>query len=158
MIVYRLTTSQYKNDLSGRGAEIAGGRWNNKGIPVLYTASSRALAAFEIAVHTLLNVVPAGYMMITIRVPDSIIPKSINEKDLPENWRAFPQMKQTKALGDQFFKEGRHLALRVPSAVVEGDYNILLNPLHKDFHKIKIIEAKPFEFDQRLFLRPIAEA
>ena len=153
MIVYRLTRGRFKNDLSGKGAEIAGGRWNSIGIPVLYTAESRALSALEIAVHTPLNVIPEDYMMITIHVPDKTEMQEIQVKDLPENWKAFPENRYTQTLGDFFFKEGKKLALKVPSAIIKGDYNILLNPLHKDFGKIKIVSADPFEFDQRLFIK-----
>ena len=84
MIVFRLSRSRYKYDLSGNGAKIAGGRWNSIGIPVVYTAESRALAALEIAVHTPLNVVPEDYMMVTIFIPKASI-HEIQTKDLPPN-------------------------------------------------------------------------
>ena len=61
MIVYRLCKSIYKKDLSGKGAEIAGGRWNSKGYAILYTSESRSLCTAEIAVHTPLGNVPADY-------------------------------------------------------------------------------------------------
>ncbi len=157
MIVYRLARSRFKNDLSGKGAEMAGGRWNNIGIPVLYTAESRALCALEIAVHTPLNVIPADYLMITIHLPDSIAIKQINAKDLPADWKSFPETKFTQRIGSGFFTEGKYLALKVPSAIINGDHNILFNPLHKDFHLLKVTSVEPFEFDQRLFVKP-AEA
>jgi RES domain-containing protein len=155
MIVYRLTRSRFKNDLSGKGAEMAGGRWNSIGIPVLYTAESRALCALEIAVHTPLNVVPEDYRMITIEIHLHTKNKEIFPEDLPSNWRSFPEVKYTQMLGDRFFLEGKYLALRVPSAIVPGDYNILVNPLHKDFHSVKVIAVDAFEFDQRLFVKEI---
>ena len=62
MIVFRLCKSMFKDDLSGRGAEIAGGRWNNRGRPMLYTAENRALCTAEIAVHTPLGIVPSGLL------------------------------------------------------------------------------------------------
>ncbi len=153
MIVYRLTRSRFKNDLSGKGAEIAGGRWNSIGIPVLYTAESRALCALEIAVHTPLNVVPEDYLMITIEIPDKVEKQEILIKDLPYDWKSFPEVKSTQLLGNRFFTEGKYLALKVPSAIIHGDHNILVNPFHKDFHLVKVVSVEPFEFDQRLFIK-----
>ena len=153
MIVYRLARSRFKNDLSGKGAETAGGRWNSIGVPVLYTAESRSLCALEIAVHTPLNVVPEDYLMITIEIPDHSGKREIFSKDLPAHWKSFPEMKFTQTMGDRFFREGKYLALKVPSAIINGDHNILLNPFHIDFRSIKIVSAEPFEFDQRLFIK-----
>ena len=152
MIVFRLSRSRYKYDLSGNGAKIAGGRWNSIGIPVVYTAESRALAALEIAVHTPLNVVPEDYMMVTIFIPKASI-HEIQTKDLPPNWKSFPENRHTQTLGDKYFREGSYLGLKVPSAVILGDHNILLNPLHPEFSKIKVVSAERFEFDQRLFIK-----
>ena len=64
MKVYRLSKAQFANDLSGKGAELAGGRLNSKGLPMLYTSSSRALCTAEIAVHTPLGIVPTDYVII----------------------------------------------------------------------------------------------
>ncbi len=153
MIVFRLTRTKFKFDLSGKGAELAGGRWNSVGIPVVYTAESRALAALEVAVHMQLNGVPEDYLMITIFIPDTAIRQEIQRKDLPFDWKAFPENRYTQFLGDKFFKENLHLALKVPSAVIQGDHNILLNPYHPDFSKVKVVSTEPFEFDQRLFIK-----
>ena len=153
MIVYRLSRSRFKFDLSGIGAKMAGGRWNSIGIPVLYTAESRALAALEIAVHTPLNVVPDDYMMVTIFIPAKARIHEIQAKDLPPNWKSFPENRYTQTLGDKFFKEGVYLGLKVPSAVIQGDHNILLNPLHPEFNKLKVVSTERFEFDQQLFIK-----
>ncbi|NQU32919.1 MAG: RES family NAD+ phosphorylase [Bacteroidetes bacterium] len=78
MIVYRLTKAKYSNDLSGKGAAKTGGRWNSKGIPVVYTCESRALCTSEIAVHTPLGILPLDYMLITIEISDYDLPSSFN--------------------------------------------------------------------------------
>ncbi len=69
MKLYRLTKAVYSNDLSGKGAEIAGERWNSKGAALLYTAQSIALATTEIAVHVLLGILPKGYVAVTYELP-----------------------------------------------------------------------------------------
>ncbi|OCX50757.1 RES superfamily protein [Mucilaginibacter sp. PPCGB 2223] len=151
MILYRLSKQQYINDLSGRGAELTGGRWNSKGIPVLYTAESRALAAIEIAVHIPLGILPSNYHLATIQIPDIERAARINIEDLPSRWDAHPFIKITQQVGDNFVKANKHLLLQVPSATVKGDHNYLINPRHADFSKVKIIGIEPFEFDSRLF-------
>ncbi|KKL48121.1 hypothetical protein LCGC14_2328700, partial [marine sediment metagenome] len=70
---YRLAKKKYSNDLSGAGAEINGGRWNNIGTKVVYTSSSRALACLEVAVHVKLNRSPKNYCIITLDIPMGII-------------------------------------------------------------------------------------
>ena len=85
MIVYRLCKEKYINDLSGYGAEINGGRWNNKGIPALYTACSRALAVLEVAVHVPFGIMPVNYYMTTIELADSLEIAKLNIADLPSN-------------------------------------------------------------------------
>ena len=153
MIVYRLARERFKNDLSGRGAYLAGGRWNSIGIPVVYTAESRALATLEIAVHSSLNIVPDDYFLIEIEIPNDATIMVIKEADLPLNWKSFPETNFTQVIGDNFFKTCKDLVLKVPSAIVEGDYNLLINPLHKEFTKVSVKSVKKFEFDQRLFLK-----
>lgn len=151
MIVYRLSKQAYIHDLSGRGAELNGGRWNSKGTAVVYTSSSRALAVLEVAVHTPLGFMPSDYFMATIELPDNaeIFKPGIDQ--LPEKWNNNPFIKATQQIGDSFVKANKYLALQVPSATVAGDFNYLLNPLHPDFKAVKIINAEFFEFDSRLF-------
>ena len=151
MIVYRLSKEAYKNDLSGLGSEKYGGRWNNRGTRMIYTAQSRALANLEVAVHIPLTIVPKDYYLISIKIPDSsiqIFDKSKLDKDI---WRVHPPSHRTQLAGDDFVKKNDNLVLKVPSAIVPGDYNYLINPLHKDMNKVKIIDTLLFDFDQRLF-------
>jgi len=153
MIVYRISKGKYKDDLSGTGAQQYGGRWNNKGVKMLYTASSIALAMSEVAVHVPYGILPKDYFVISIIIPDS----SIKSLDVPLleathlNWQQIPYSYETQVIGDNFINEGTSLALKVPSAVVPGDYNLILNPNHTDYHKVKVVEVKPFSFDKRIF-------
>jgi len=153
MIVFRLSKTKYSHDLSGKGAEKAGGRWNSKGVALVYTGESRALCTTEIAVHTPLGILPKDFELVTIDIPDSIKIFELNLKVLPADWRSIPHSGTTQELGDQFIKAGKHAVLKVPSAVVPGDFNYLINPFHKDFHKVKIAKTEKFDFDGRLFLK-----
>lgn len=151
MIVYRLAKSKYARDLSGKGAGKAGGRWNSKGIDMIYTSESRSLCTVEIAVHTPLGLLPQDYVLITLEIPDDIPVKLISESLLPYQWIAFPHTRLTQEQGDNFILENKFLLLKVPSAVVKGDHNILINPHHADLSLVNIIKVEPFVFDTRLF-------
>ena len=151
MIVFRLAKQKYSNDLSGVGAKLTGGRWNYKGTKVLYTSDSRALCTAEIAVHMPIGLIPKDYFLITIEIPDTISFTKVDSKLLPKKWMDFPYSNITQKIGEEFISKGEFLIFKVPSAVVQGDYNYLLNPLHKDFNKVKFISKEKFNFDERLF-------
>lgn len=151
MIVYRLIKEKYKKDLSGKGAEKAGARWNSKGHAMLYTSESRSLSTAEIAVHTPLGNIPLDYFLITIEIPDSIDFLELKLVDLPVDLRSIPHSNSTQIIGDKFLEEEKYLLMKVPSVVVQGDYNYLINPAHKFFSKLKILKTEAFDFDERLF-------
>ncbi len=151
MELYRLSKDIHGKVLSGKGASISGGRWNSPGTEIIYTAANRSLAMAEVAVHFSIATLPAGYMMMTIHMPDTVSITEADIKTLPEGWNQFPPLKQTQVFGDRFITDGKACLLKVPSAVTQGDFNFLINPLHSDFKKIKIIGYEQFPFDRRLF-------
>jgi len=153
MIVFRLSKSKHSKDLSGKGAEKFGGRWNSKGVALLYTSDSRALCTTEIAVHTPLGNIPLDYEVILIKIPDNIIIPELEICELPEDWKSIPHSHSTQEIGDHFVDVGKFLAIKVPSAVVQGEFNYLINPDHADFKSISIEKIEPFSFDERLFMR-----
>lgn len=153
MILYRLSREKYKDDLSGTGAKLYGGRWNSVGNAVLYTAENRSLCALEVSVHLPLGIVPPDYFLTTIFVPDSLSFTILEASSLPDDWQSSVNQVFTKREGDAFIKNGLFLAMRVPSASVPGDFNWLLNPLHSEFSEVKILENVSFPFDSRLFVR-----
>ncbi len=140
----------YAADLSGRGAEIAGGRWNSKGSAALYTAQSIALCVTEIAVHIPLGILPKDYRLIHIEIPDSAC---FEPKRLPKDWNTFPHPDSTQKIGDKFLKDQRFLTMKIPSAAVQGEFNYIMNPRHPDFSQVKIKKIEKFTFDDRLFIR-----
>lgn len=151
MRVFRLSRKKYAGDLSGKGAAMFGNRWNSKGVKMLYTAESRALAMAEVVVHLSLATLPDDYMMIEIEIPESIKIGVLKPQSLDINWNSNPPREHTQLLGDKFILSKKHCVLKVPSAVVKGDFNFLLNPNHPDIKKIKIIEITNFPFDERIF-------
>lgn len=153
MNIYRISTCTYIGDKTGIGAKKYGGRWNSKGTAVLYTSDSRALCTAEIAVHTPLGIAPKNFCILEMTIPSSIAILEMDLNELPKNWNVFPHSKSTQKLGDTFVSENKYVAIKVPSSVVMGDFNYVLNPSHPDFSKIEFKEVKPFSFDQRLFIK-----
>ena len=150
MIVYRLSKSKYAHDLSGKGAEKYGGRWNSRGVPMIYTSGSRALCILEIAVHTPLGNLPTDYCLISIDIPEDCI-SELEAAKLPNAWNSSPHGHKTQVMGDAFAAECAQLVFKVPAAVVQGEFNYLINPLHPDFRNVKIVKVEEFNFDKRLF-------
>lgn len=151
MEVFRLSREKFASPLSGIGAAMYGARWNPVGIELIYTAQNRSLAMAEVAVHLTLATLPEDYVMITIHVPDEIQVKELTEADLPIDWRNFPHPSSTQKIGNDFVLENQYCVLKIPSVVTQGDFNILVNPKHKDFAKIAITKIEKFPFDRRIF-------
>lgn len=150
MIVYRLSRKRYAEDLSGRGAELAGGRWNSKGTALVYTGQNISLCMVEVAVHLPLGIVPKDYELISIEIPDDEIQELETDKF---DWQSALTFVITRDLGDEFARKSEKLILKVPSAVVQGEFNYLINPKHPKIKKVKIKKVEAFGFDDRLFLR-----
>ncbi len=151
MRVYRLSRKKYAGELSGKGAALSGNRWNSKGVEMIYCADSRSLAMAEVVVHLPFYLLPKDFEMLEINIPDTLRIKTITQKELPEMWNGFPHHPKTQSIGDDFIKANEYAVLKVPSAVVQGDFNFLLNPFHNHFKKIKIKSQQPFIFDSRFF-------
>ncbi|WP_373520383.1 RES family NAD+ phosphorylase [Aquiflexum sp.] len=151
MEVFRLSRAPYAHSLSGKGAAIKGARWNSVGLELIYTAQNRSLAMAEVAVHFSLATLPDDYMMVSISIPDHIEIGLIHEDELPSDWNAFPHPTTTQRIGDEFVFQNRYCAIMVPSAVTKGDYNILINPNHREFGSIEILKVEKFPFVKRIF-------
>jgi RES domain-containing protein len=151
MQVYRLSKKKYAGELSGKGAALSGNRWNSKGVEMIYTAESRALAMAEVVVHLPIHLFPKDFVMLEILIPDSIKIEVVTQNELPNLWHAFPHHPKTQLIGDHFIRTNEYAVLKMPSAVVQGDFNFLINPFHNQFKRIKIKTQSSFIFDNRFF-------
>jgi len=149
MIVYRLTTGEYAGDISGTGSKIFGGRWNPVGFAALYTSEFISLAILEILVRATKDTSPESYTLTSFEIPDSSI-YPLQLKKLKREWKF--DLKYTQGIGEDFLAEHQSLCLKVPSAIVSQENNFLLNPIHPDFKKIKIIASELLELDKRLLI------
>ena len=152
MQLYRIAKAEYITDTTGAGARIYGGRWNRKGTAVIYTSESRALAVLESLVHVPLALAPRDLQICRIKIPGNIQPTEINVDELPPDWSANPPREITAEIGTSWAKEGKSLMLRVPSVVVRDEFNVLINPQHRDFSKVNLGAPEPLTFDERLIL------
>lgn len=133
---------------SGEGAAKTGGRWNSRGVPVVYTSCTKALAALESLVH-LNPAVLFKYIAIGIKFDEALV-EIIRAKALPAGWQTQPPPPSTQAIGDAWAKEMRSAILQLPSVIIPGEPNYLLNPAHPEFKKMSIGKPEPFAFDPRL--------
>ena len=148
--LYRICNTEYINDISGIGARIHGGRWNHSGYPVVYSSGSRSLAALEFLVHVPMALAPDNLSIVEINIVETVERESINEKQLPSNWRGYPAPEQLANIGTKWIKSKSTLLLEIPSAVVDKEINTLINPLHPDIKHVKVAEVEKFYFDSRL--------
>lgn len=154
MNVYRIAKAKNIYDLSGAGARIYGGRWNLKDTPVIYTSESRALACIEFFVHVDAIIDLINLKIAAIEIPDDIKPKEVLLSELPKNWRSYsPPPLELAELGARWARKGETLLLRVPSAVVEHEYNMIINPVHPDVKRIVLKHVEDFIYDDRLSKR-----
>ena len=149
MIVYRISNPLYSKDISGTGAKLLGGRWNSKGIPVLYVSEHISLAVLEMLVNTKFQDYAISLDLIVIQIPDTAQLTEINIIKIKKGW--IEDFGYTNYIGDEFIKDKQSLLLKVPSAVITEEHNYLINPLHADFKKIKVLEIRSFKTDKRLF-------
>jgi RES domain-containing protein len=141
----RYVDSAFDGDAAGR----FGGRWNSPGTPVVYVASTRALAALEMVVHLDRATLLASFVLIPCEFDERLV-TAVDRRLLPAHWRADPPPPELAAIGDGWVKQATSAVLAVPSAIIDEERNFLLNPAHANFSRIRIGEAVDFKFDERL--------
>jgi RES domain-containing protein len=176
MRLYRIAACEHIDDLMGTGAYLHGGRWNSKGIHMLYTAENSALSMLEALAHiTMVNAKRAYCRIVLEWVGDRLVGhqpegvgknqerlqiqddgrwvKEINIAQLPSDWRNSPGPDALREIGDAFVQEGKYLALKVPSVLASDSFNYLLNPRHELFKNLTVASVEEVSFDNRLDAR-----
>lgn len=147
MLVYRISLAKWAENLNGSGYPA---RWNPKGIYVLYTASTRALACLENLVHRSGEGLHKNFKTIVLQVPDSISMDQIYPDDLPHNWYTRGGYPYCQKIGQKWVEEQESCVLKVPSSIIAEENNYLFNPEHNEFRQIKVFRIENFIFDSRL--------
>lgn len=152
MIVYRICKARYANTaFSGAGGLESSGRWHRKGQPIVYAASTLSLAALEYFVHLGRTDTRIALVTVSATIAEDHPVEVVNCASLPDNWSASPPIDATMDLGTRWCLEMRALLIKIPSAVVPGEFNYLLNPRHPNFKLIKLSHPERFSFDARMW-------
>ena len=139
--------------LSGTGSKAAGGRWNSSGNAVVYCSGNRSLAVLEYLAHFADLIIPDDLVLLSIYAPSGGPIKEIKLKMLPANWKTFPAPAKLKELGDDWLRRNDSLLMKVPSVIIDNEYNYLINPSHRNMIKVKIISKEKFSVDERLIFK-----
>jgi RES domain-containing protein len=115
---------------------------------MIYTSEHYSTAMLEKLVHGAGHL-PANQHYIEITIPNGVTYEALNVAALP-NWHS-ASARSSKAFGRKWHAEKRSLILIVPSVVARIENNILVNPEHREFARIKVSLHKPVWWDERLF-------
>lgn len=149
MMVYRFSNTQYKDDISGTGSRLFGGRWNYKGTPALYASGSISLALLEILVNAKSLETVKSLALLTLKIPEELHSSVHVLSNLKKEWML--DYEYCKYIGTHFLAEKKFLFLQCPSAVIGQEWNFVINPLHAEFNNLSIVSADDYLFDERLF-------
>lgn len=152
IVAWRLVKARHAAiAFNGEGARLEGGRWNPKGVPVVYLSDHPALAALESFVHLKGAATAIKFLIFRMEIPDEVSVRELPVGTLPAGWRDEPPTPQTMAVGERWIREGRTAILKVPSVLVPAAANLILNPLHPDAAKVRIDPGEKFSFDPRMW-------
>lgn len=154
MRIWRICRKPFsRSPLDGRGGLVTAGRWHTPRRVVTYTSESLALASLEVLVHCDVDLLPSDLVAIEIDLPTKVTISEIEVNDLPRTWRKHPGPRRLQELGNEWLDRRRTAVLRVPSALVPTESNLLVNPLHPAFAELRIVRRFKFSFDERLGTR-----
>jgi len=150
--IFRLTKTNYINDLSGEGARLYSGRWNRRGDALLYFSENLSLCVLELLTRIDFKFLVTDYSFLEAEIPSSLVSTLRKPEIVTEKWRNNPPISHTQDYGSIWIRKAKSLALKVPSAVLPNESNILINPNHKYFYKVKIIRKIILDLDARVFV------
>jgi len=145
--VYRIHDRRF-HALSGFGAGARGGRWNPRGVPVVYTSPAYEGTLLEVLAHMEASHIPRGHVASRIVLPNRSDVKVLDEVDFPD----WSDRTASRGIGRDWVESQRSLALEVPSYVAKPwGRNVLLNPRHADFDRVRVAEVADVGWNPRLF-------
>ena len=147
---WRITKRRYTAEaFDGEGARRYGGRWNGPGRAAVYVSESRALATLEILAGLRTPAIIPAYVLISVEFDEEFV-TAVQTEALPPNWQASLPDPATQRIGDLWIAQKTSTVLRVPSALVPGEFNYVINPGHPDFGKINIGTPEELHVDPRI--------
>jgi RES domain-containing protein len=158
MRIWRICRERYAAEaFTGEGARRFGGRWNARGVSVVYASTSLALAAIELFVHFEPNQAPNDLVSIAAELPTAEPALRWDRTTLPAHWWS-DELAPMRDLGDRWVSALESLAVLVPSIPIRGDWNLLINPHHPRIAELNVGAPERFEFDARMFTGPGPDA
>jgi RES domain-containing protein len=160
MDVWRLTKKKHlATAMTGQGAKENGGRWNSIGTPIVYTSENIALSVLDTLANRDKLKTLRTVLILDIHIPDDLIlsldealkklsvrlNKYWYEEELDPRW-----VSSSQKVGNEWQKSGISCVLMVPNTIVRMEHNLLVNPDHLDFKRVKVKGEEPFSFDKRL--------
>ena len=126
-------------------------RWNSNGVFIIYTAENCSLACLENLVHRNGFGLDSDFNLLTVTIPNSVKTIELKQSDLSKGWNDLSEKGHLicRSIGDNWIKNQQSAILIVPSAIILNEKNVLINPNHPDFKKIKF-SKQAFIFDKRL--------
>jgi len=149
--IYRIAKQIHLSDITGEGARLFGGRWNKRGYNMLYTSEYLSLSVLELLVHIDYQFINKDFGFLEIELPEGLVIPKVNPNILKQDWRHNPPLSFLQDYGTDWLLSQKSLALKIPSAVLPYENNILINPNHKQFPKVKIIRKSILDLDSRVF-------
>ncbi len=150
MELYRISKREFATP-DGMGGMFYPGRWHTVGFRVIYAAQSRSLAALEYLVHlNQISLLANNFVITTLFIPDDIKVETADEASLTPGWTDFRNYRVTQSIGTAFLKEGKSLLLKVPSAIIQKEYNYLINPNVTSMLNCQVLDVSDFVFEKRL--------
>ncbi|NYT76973.1 RES family NAD+ phosphorylase [Alcaligenaceae bacterium] len=152
MLAFRVAKAKRARDLSGVGAALDGGRWNDVDVPALYMGLSPAICCLETFVHT------TRYPSMPLKITRFVLPDDKTlylepaSSELPQGWKAIPPDRPSMTFGTKWLQNKSHLGLIVPSAVLPLERNVVINPKHPAIGEVRVDEVFDFMYDERMFL------
>ena len=147
MLLWRISNH---TGLAGEGGLLASARWHTQGHPILYLAETPAGALVEVLVHLELDSahLPRSYKLLKAEAPEDISVRAVGKAELSQNWTQ--DLLATRSLGDDWLLSRATALLRVPSAIVPETFNLLLNPLHPEAGRLRLLSHRDYPWDKRL--------
>ncbi len=155
MVLWRISTQtkKYKaDDISGKGAQLVGGRWNQVGTPMLYCAQHISLACLETMAHLNAELLWMDRYLVRIEVPDGLAKHFTfpQHADLPLRWHANPYEEKSSRFGTDWINEGKSLGIILPSSIIQEENIVCLNPLHPRYLDVKATVVRKWQYDERI--------
>lgn len=115
---------------------------------MVYTSAAYEGTMLEMLARVVARGVPAGLVASRILVPGDADVHTFDEAEHP----GWGRRVHSHEVGREWVASGRSLALVVPSMVARPwGRNVVLNPAHPDFARVRVAEVVDVRWDPRLY-------